>query len=75
MLGATGVGTATAKGFTVTVGNLAPALIALGLSGYLAYEVYKDYKSFKADHKARILNPTGNSSVDSDAYPYAFDKQ
>lgn len=73
MLSAAGVGSAGTKGFTVAVAKLTPALIALGVAGYLSYVVYKNFKSFKADYQARVAQPTGNIDTDAHAYPYAFD--
>lgn len=75
MLSAAGVGSAGAKGFAVTVAKLAPALIALGVAGYLSYVVYKDFKAFKTDYQARVAQPTGDLDVDAHAYPYAFDPE
>lgn len=73
MLSAAGVGSAGTKGFAVVVSKLAPALIALGVAGYLSYVVYKDFKSFRADYQARVAQPTGDIDIDAHAYPYAFD--
>jgi len=75
MLSATGVGSIGAKGFMVAVAKLAPALIALGAAGVLAYVVYNDFKAFKADYEARIAQPTGDIEIDAHAYPFAFDQE
>lgn len=75
MLSAAGVGSAGAKGFAVAVSKLAPALIALGVAGYLSYVVYKDFKSFKADYQARVAQPTGDIDTDAHTYPYAFNEE
>lgn len=72
MLSAAGVGAVKAKGFAVPVAKLAPALIALGVAGYLAYVVYKDFKAFKADYEARVAQPTGDIEIDAHVHPFAF---
>ena len=74
MLSATGVGSVGAKGFMVAVAKLAPALIALGAAGVLAYVVYNDFKTFRADYDVRVAQPTGDIEVDAHAYPFAFDQ-
>lgn len=75
MLSAAGVGSAGVKGFAVSVAKLAPALIALGVAGYLAYIVYKDFKSFRADYQTRVAQPTGDTEIDADSYPHAFNAE
>lgn len=72
MLSTAGVGAVKAKGFAVPVAKLAPALIALGVAGYLAYVVYKDFKAFKADYEARVAQPTGDIEFDAHAHPFAY---
>jgi hypothetical protein len=54
------------------VAKLAPALIALGAAGFLAYVVYKDFKAFRSDYQARVAQPTGDIGNDAHAYPFAF---
>lgn len=73
-LSTAGVGSMGAKGFAVPVANLAPALIALGLAGYLAFVVYKDFKAFEADYQARVTQPTGDIEIDAQTYPFAFNE-
>jgi hypothetical protein len=75
MLSAAGVGSAGAKGFAVAVAKLAPALIAMGVAGVLAYVVYKDFKAFEADYQARVAQPTGDIDLDAHEYPHAFDPE
>lgn len=73
-LSTAGVGSMGAKGFAVPVAKLAPALIALGLAGYLAFVVYKDFKAFEADYQARVAQHTGDIETDAHAYPFAFNE-
>mgnify|MGYP003632836426 CR=1 FL=1 len=75
MLSTAGVGSMGAKGLAIPVAKLAPALIALGVAGYLAYVVYKDFKAFHADYQTRAANPTGDIEIDADAYPFAFNPE
>ena len=73
-LSTAGVGSMGAKGFMVPVAKLAPALIALGLAGYLAYVVYKDFKAFEADYQARVAQPTGDIEIDAQTHHFAFNE-
>lgn len=73
-LSTAGVRSLGAKGFAVPVAKLAPALIALGLAGYLAFVVYKDFKSFEADYQARVAQPSGDIETDAQVHPFAFSK-
>lgn len=74
-LHAAGLGSMGAKGFAIPVAKLAPALILLGVAGYLAFTVYKDFKAFEADYRARVARPTGAVEIDAHAYPFAFDER